>query len=308
MKSVLIFGIGGFVGPYLAQEFLDAGYRVSGSDIVEETNLPNGVAYFQANLLDSEAIHSLLQTCSPDIVVNLAAISSVGMSWKIPQKTMEVNVIGTLNILEAVKTLSPAPKILLVGSSEEYDLSNEPISERQPIRANNPYGISKVTQEKFAAVYKDQYGINIYYVRPFNHTGVGQRESFVLPSFCKQVAAIAKTGMPGIIKVGNLTAMRDFSHVKDIVRAYRMVIESDDSDTVFNIGSGIVHSLEDLLQFIISFSGVSVTIEIDSDRFRPLDNPFICCDNSKIKVELGWTPQYDVFDALKEMYMFYYNT
>ena len=302
MKNVLIFGIGGFVGPYLAQEFLDAGYLVSGSDIVENHSLPQGVSFYQANLLDSEAVDGVFQKCLPDIVVNLAAISSVGMSWKIPQKTIEVNVIGTLNILEAVKKLPSLPKVLLVGSSEEYDISDAPMSEEQPIRANNPYGISKVTQERFATIYKEQYGMKIYYVRPFNHTGVGQRDTFVLPSFCKQVAEIENTGRPGTIKVGNLEAMRDFSHVKDIVRAYRMVVESEDNDIVFNIGSGEAHSLKDLLDFIVSLASVNISVDVDQERFRPIDNPYICCDNSFIRRELGWKPQYTVFDALKEMY------
>lgn len=307
MKSVLIFGIGGFVGPYLAQEFLDAGYQVSGSDIVENKLLSQGVTFYQANILDPEAVNGVIQKCVPDIVVNLAAISSVGISWRIPQKTIEVNVIGTLNILEVVKKLPALPKVLLVGSSEEYDISDAPMSEEQPIRANNPYGISKVTQERFATIYKEQYGLKIYYVRPFNHTGVGQRDTFVLPSFCKQVAEIEKTGKPGTIKVGNLEAMRDFSHVKDIVRAYRMVVESDENDIVFNIGSGEVHSLKNLLDYIISLSSVRINIEVDPERFRPIDNPFICCDNSFIKRELGWEPRYNVKEALEEMFYQFLN-
>lgn len=307
MKNVLIFGVGGFVGPYLAQEFLDAGYKVTGSDIVENPPLPDTVAYFRSNLLESKAVSEVIEQCSPDIIVNLAAISSVGQSWKIPQKTIEVNVIGTLNILEGVRNLSHFPKILLVGSSEEYDISDNPVSEKQSISANNPYGISKVTQERFANIYKEQYGLKIYYVRPFNHTGLGQKDSFVLPSFCKQVAELEKRGMPGTIKVGNLEVMRDFSHVKDIVRAYRLVVESDDNDVVFNIGSGEAHSLRDLLDYIISLASVQINVEVDPDRFRPTDNPFICCDNAFIKKELGWSNQYSVYDALREMYNAYLN-
>ena len=307
MKSVLIFGIGGFVGPYLAQEFLDAGYKVSGSDIAEGAHLPQSVSFYQANLLDSAAVHNVLIKTTPTIVINLAAISSVGLSWRMPQKTIEVNVIGTLNILEGIKQLKSLPKILLIGSSEEYDISSTPMSEKQPIQANNPYGISKVTQERFATIYKEQYGLKVYYVRPFNHTGIGQRDSFVLPSFCKQVAEIEKSGKSGTIKVGNLEAWRDFSHVKDIVRAYRMVVESDESNMVFNIGSGEAYSLKDLLSYIVSLATMDIKVEIDSERFRPIDNPYICCDNSFIRKELGWQPELSVFDALNEMYNYYLN-
>lgn len=305
MKNVLIFGAGGFVGPYLAREFLDAGYQVCGSDILESVKLPEGVAYFKANLLESEAVASVIAQCHPDIVVNLAAISSVGQSWNIPQKTIEVNVIGTLNILESIKGMAVLPKVLLVGSSEEYEVSDKPMSEYQPIQANNPYGISKVTQERFASVYKEQYGIKVYYVRSFNHTGVGQRDTFVLPSFCKQVAEIEKTGKPGVIKVGNLEAYRDFSHVKDIVRAYRMVVESDDNDVVFNIGSGRAYSLKELLDYIISLATVDIKVVVDPERFRPIDNPYICCDNAYIKKELAWSPCFSVFDALEEVFNHY---
>lgn len=302
MKNVLIFGAGGFVGPYLAQEFLDAGYHVCGSDILESATLPDDVSYFKANLLESDSVAEVIAQSRPDIVVNLAAISSVGQSWKIPQKTIEVNVIGTLNILEAVKGMPILPKVLLVGSSEEYEVSDKPMTEQQLIRANNPYGISKVTQERFASIYKEQYGIKVYYVRPFNHTGVGQRDSFVLPSFCRQVAEIEKSGKPGTIKVGNLEAYRDFSHVKDIVRAYRMVVESEDNDMVFNIGSGEAHSLRELLNYIVSLATVEIKVEVDAERFRPIDNPYICCNNAFIAQELGWRPEHSVFDALDELY------
>jgi len=307
MKNVLIFGAGGFVGAYLAQEFLDAGYQVSGSDILESVRLPKSVTYYQADLLESNAVTDVIVKSQPDIVVNLAAISSVGLSWKIPQKTIEVNVIGTLNILEAVKGLSQLPKVLLVGSSEEYEVSSAPISEQQTIRANNPYGISKVTQERFAYIYKEQYGIKVYYVRPFNHTGVGQSNTFVLPSFCEQVAEIEKTGKPGTIKVGNLEAWRDFSHVKDIVRAYRMVVESEDNDIVFNIGSGQALSLKELLDYITSLATVEIKVEVDPARFRPIDNPYICCNNTFIEQELGWKPEHTVFEALSEMYNYFIN-
>lgn len=301
-KNVLIFGAGGFVGPYLAEEFMNNGYDVFGSDINDGGNLPPSVSYQKTDLLNAKEVYNLVSKVTPDIIVNLAAVSSVGLSWKIPQTTIQVNVVGSLNILEAAKELDPMPKVLFIGSSEEYDISNKPIDENTPLNANNPYGISKVTQERFANMYKAQYGMQIYCARPFNHTGVGQKDSFVLASFCKQAAEIEKTGKPGIIKVGNLSARRDFGHVKDLMRAYRMIVESDDCNVVYNVGTGKAHSLEKMLKFIISLSSQPITVEVDPDRFRPIDNPYICCNNTKIKHELGWFPEYSVFDALKEMF------
>lgn len=298
-KTLLIFGVSGFVGPYLAEEFHLHGYEIYGSDLYCSDSVPEYVHFSECDLLDSEQVSLLVRSVQPSHIVNLAAISSVGLSWKIPQKTVAVNVEGTLNILEAAKEISP--RILLIGSSEEYENSDKPISENTPLNANNPYGISKIMQEEFSSIYRKRFGMKIFHVRVFNHTGAGQSDSFVLPSFCKQVADIEKSGRDGIIKVGNLSAKRDFSHVKDVVRAYRMVIESDDCETVYNIGSGMAHGLDNLLNYILKFSRQNISVEIDPERFRPVDNPIICCDNNLIRQKLGWKPEYSVFDALREI-------
>lgn len=250
----MIFGAGGFVGSYLCKEFLNNGYKVSGTDKGEGTALPPEVDFYKTDLMQADAVENLISRIQPDIIVNLAAISSVGASWNMPQTTMAINVIGALNIMEAARKSEQKPKILFVGSSEEYVISENPLDENTQLNANNPYGISKVTQEQFAKLYKEQYGLKIYCVRPFNHTGVGQRDSFVLPSFCKQVAKIDKSGKDGKIQVGNLKVKRDFSHVKDVVRAYRMIVESENYNRIYNVGSGNAYSLEDMLTYIIGLS------------------------------------------------------
>lgn len=305
MKKVLIFGVCGFVGSYLSREFIEHGYTVIGTDKIKGSVLSSEVEFHESDLLETEAVERLINKIQPDIIVNLAAISSVGVSWSIPQTTMQVNVVGALNIMEAAKNSKKSPKILFVGSSEEFVISDSPLNEKVQLNASNPYGISKVTQEQFAKIYKEQYGLKIYCVRSFNHTGVGQRDTFVLPSFCKQVAEIDKSGKPGVMKVGNLKVKRDFSHVKDIVRAYRMVVESDNCELVYNVGSGNAYSLDDMLQYVISLCDQEITVEVDPSRFRPTDQPMICCDYNLIKKELGWEPQYTVFDALKEMFEYF---
>lgn len=302
MKKVLIFGVSGFVGSYLSQEFIEHGYKVTGTDKVQSAMLPTEVDFYESDLMKTDAVEELINKIQPEIIVNLAAISSVGASWTIPQTTMQVNVVGALNIMEAARKSEKKPKILFVGSSEEYVISDSPMNEDRQLNASNPYGISKVTQERFAKLYREHYGLKIYCVRPFNHTGVGQKDSFVLPSFCKQVAEIEKNGKPGTIKVGNLTVKRDFSHVKDIVRAYRMIVESDHCEIVYNVGSGKAYSLQKILEYVVSLSSQKIEIEVDPARFRPADQPVICCDYRLIKTELGWEPEYTVFDALIEMY------
>lgn len=307
MSRVLIFGAGGFVGSYLCKEFLNNGYKVSGTDKGEGSALPSEVDFYKTDLMQADEVKKLIGQIQPDIIVNLAAISSVGASWNMPQTTMAINVIGALNIMEAARKSEQKPRILFVGSSEEYVISENPLDENTQLNANNPYGISKVTQEQLAKLYREQYGLKIYCVRPFNHTGIGQRDTFVLPSFCKQVAEIDKSGKDGKIQVGNLKVKRDFSHVKDVVRAYRMIVESDNCNQIYNVGSGNAYSLEDILTYIIGLSDQNIEIEVDQNRIRPTDQPVICCDRSLIGKELGWEPQYNVYDALREMYESYRN-
>lgn len=305
MKRILIFGIGGFAGAYLAREFHSNGYHVFGSDMQQTGSIPEFVVFRKADLLNAGEVADVIRSVKPTHIANLAAISSVGLSWKIPQKTVAVNVEGTLNLLEAARTCMPMPRVLLIGSSEEYAVTGEPINEQCELNANNPYGISKMMQEQFSRVYRERYGMRIYHVRPFNHTGIGQRDSFVIPSWCKQAAEISKSGGPGTMHVGDLRVRRDFSDVRDIVRAYRLVIESEECTQIYNIGSGRAVSLLDLLRNIISLSKQPITIEQDRARMRPTDNPVICCDNTKIKSRLGWKPEYDLFETVREMFAYF---
>lgn len=306
MKA-FIFGISGFVGRYLAEELYNAGYEVSGCDRTGDTILPHDILAINLDVTDSQAVSNHISIIKPDCIINLSAISSVGKSWSIPQTTVEVNVIGAINILEAARKLENKPKILFIGSSEEYASSDKPLSEKSEIDANTPYGISKITQERFARLYSQQYGMKVYCVRAFNHTGVGQNETFVLPSFCKQVAEIEKSGHPGVVKVGNLGAKRDFGHVKDTVRAYRMILESDDYNEIYNVGTGVSYGLDELLKYIISLSSQEIRIEVEPSRVRPIDTPVTCCDRSLIKEKIGWEPKLTVFDALKEIYDAFLN-
>lgn len=305
MKKVLIFGGYGFAGKYLIKEFENNGYEVYAADkVVNHTD----IHCIECNILDKSKVDQIVAKVQPDHIVNLAAISSVGRSWSIPGETIEINICGTVNILEAVRKNNANIRVLLIGSSEEYETCNSPIDENVRLNANNPYGISKLTQEMVASLYREHFNMEIYYVRAFNHTGVGQKDNFVIPSWCKQIAAISKSGKPGVVKVGNLTVRRDFSNVKDIVRAYRMVIESDDCYTVYNIGSGKSVQLSEILKYIISLCKQEVTVETEQAMIRPIENPIICCNHSLITEKLGWKPEYSIFDTAKEIYDYYENT
>lgn len=303
MATALILGANGFVGPWLARELASHDYHVCASDVQDESS-PRLECdfYMPSNLLDPDSLSLLLEATRPDQVYNLAAVSSVGQSWRNPALTMRVNVEGVINLLEACRAMDPMPRVLLVGSSEEYAPSMEPLTEDSPLAATSPYGISKETQGRIAEMYYREYGLQVYRVRAFNHTGPGQTETFVLPSWCKQVAKIDKSGKPGIVRVGNLEVARDFSDVRDVVRAYRTVVESWNPVIPINIGSGVATTLEILLSKIVSFTGQTVVVETDSNLLRPSDNPVICCDNSLLKNRLAWNNEFDIDTTLEDLY------
>ena len=288
--KVVIVGASGFVGKYLARELEAAGHSTVKADIPE------------VNLLNAEQVDALIEGAKPDAVVNLAAISSVGASWKSPSDTISVNVNGTLNLLEAIRKHAPQAKTLLIGSAEEYAVpeGQKAIKETDPLEASNPYGISKIAQENFAQLYRKKYGMKIVCTRSFNHTGVGQTTTFALPSFVKQVAEIDKSGKPGKIFVGNLSAYRDFSDVEDVVHVYRMLLENENEFDTYNVGSGVSNKIEDLLKnVILKLTPVQIEIVVDPEKVRPVETPYLCADNSRVKKYWNGT---DIRVTLKKMF------
>ena len=300
--TVLIFGAAGFVGPWLAREFLAHGYRVAGSDIAPAAGLPPEAEYARADLCSAEEVREVMARFRPHIVVNLAAVSSVSQSWRIPRETYDVNVIGALNLMQAALAMDEPPRLLTVGSSEEYAPCGGPIDEDAPLGASSPYGLSKIAQEQLAGLWRERYGLRITSVRSFSHTGPGQTARFVLPSFARQAARAALGGSPAVIRTGSLGVRRDFSHVEDVVRAYRLAAERGESGRVYNVGSGEAHALSELLDHLISLTGRPVRVETDPALVRPGEAPLVLCDNGRLRRELGWEPRKTVFDALRELY------
>lgn len=293
MPKTLVIGASGFVGGYLVRELESAGHDVF------QANYP------EFNLLDRSAVESAVRKADPDFVVNLAAVSSVGESWKEPLTTVDVNVKGVLHLLNAVQEFSPKAKTLLVGSAEEYAPKNSPLKETDPLEASNPYGITKIAQENFASLYRKKYGMKIVCTRSFNHTGVGQSPRFALPSFVKQVAKIDLSHAPGKIFVGNLDAVRDFSDVEDVAHVYRMLLETENEFSVYNVGSGISRSMTELLQMIVGLTKVPIEIVRDPARMRPVDIPYLCADNSRVQKFWRGT---DIRTTVQKMFESYRNT
>lgn len=308
MKKALIVGVCGFVGGYLAQELIDNGIEVYGADI-KKGKLNNNIKFLEIDLLNKESIISVLTESRPDYVINLAAISSVKGSWDIPDVTFDVNVKGVINLFEAIRKVDLKPRVLLIGSSEQYGkiTQGERIDEGYALNALNPYGISKITQEKLAMMYKQTYGIDVILVRAFNHTGPKQNLGFVVPDFANQIAEIEMLDKEPVMYVGNLKAERDISDVRDIVKGYYALLINGKNGEIYNIGSGKANSMEYLLNKLIGFSSKKINVKIDEQKFRPVDTPRIVCDNDKIIRDTGWKPEISIEKTLKDTFNYWKN-
>lgn len=309
----LVIGASGFVGDYLCKHLVDKGYEVyatrhSNSESIN-TRLDN-IKFYKLDIMDSDACENVLRDVKPQYIFNLAAVSSVGLSWREPAKTMEINIIGTLNVLEAVRKISISSKILIVGSSEEYGKvqpQDIPIKETQKLVSENPYGISKITQEMIAQLYYKTYGLQIYFVRAFNHIGPGQQLGFVVPDFAKQIAEIELGMKEPVIFVGNLEAKRDFTDVRDVVRAYEMIVNNGRCGEVYNVGSGKSIAIKEILNSLIRFCTKEINIVKDLSKMRPSDVPIIEASIDKIKTEVGWRPQISIEQTLFDTYQYWIN-
>jgi GDP-4-dehydro-6-deoxy-D-mannose reductase len=308
LKSALIIGASGFVGNYLVKELKRNNVNVCCSDITKNI-YDDDVEFYNIDLTDKCSITNVLKCTKPDYIINLAALSSVKLSWGTPKKTFNINTIGTINLLESIKELNLNSRVLLIGSSEEYGKIKgvEKVSEEYPLDAMNPYGISKIAQEKIAFMYSNIYNMDLVMVRAFNHTGPRQKLGFVIPDFCKQIADIEILKKEPIIKVGNLDAIRDISDVRDIVRGYYMLLEKGRKGEIYNIGSGKGYKISDLLNQLISYSSLDIEIEYDKDKYRPNDTPKIICDNSKISSNIDWNPNINIEKTLIDTLNYWRN-
>lgn len=292
----LITGSQGFVGQYLRQELEASGYEVVGLD------LQPGQGAVQADLLNPEQINATVKQAKPDAVFHLAGQADVAKSWKIPQKTMEINVIAAVNLMEAVRAFDPSVRMVMVGSSDQYGNLGEAgrlVSEQLETNPQTPYAVSKKAQEEMARVYVRAYGMNICMTRSFNHGGAGQRLGFLIPDFASGIVKVER-GEAKSLKVGNLTSRRDFTHVRDVVRAYRMIAEKGKPGEVYNVGSGVTYSAQEILDKLCEMAVCAVPVEQDPARMRPSDTPVICCDHAKLTRDTGWQPQIPLEDILSD--------
>ena len=299
----LITGSEGFVGKYLRAEMEASGYEVIGLD------LAGGDGTRRADLLDPSAADLLLAELKPDVMIHLAGQADVGKSWEIPAKTFEINVIAAIRLMDAMRRHCPGSTLVLVGSSDEYGSLREAgasVSEETPVNPMTPYAISKIAQEQMGRAYARAYGLRICMTRSFNHGGAGQRTGFMIPDFASGIVRVER-GEAEAVCVGNLASKRDFTHVKDVVRAYRMIAEKGKSGEVYNVGSGKAYSAGEILDRLIAMAKCPVPVRQDPARMRPSDTPVILCDRTKLTRDTGWVPELGLDRILEDTLDYYRN-
>ncbi len=297
----LITGITGFAGSHLA-EFLLAEHpevevfgtyrwrsRRDNIELIEDK-----VRLLETDLRDYSSVHASLAESRPDLIFHLAAQSFVPSSWTGPNETLITNISGQTNLFEAIRKLDLDPVVQIACSSEEYGLvraDETPIKETNPLRPLSPYAVSKVGQDFLAYQYFQSYGLKAIRTRGFNHTGPRRGEVFVTSNFARQLALIEAGESEPVIRVGNLEAVRDFTDVRDMVRAYWLAVNHATPGEVYNIARGEGITIQELLDRLIALSTAEVTVEVDPDRLRPSDVEILVGDSSKFRAETGWEPQ-----------------
>jgi len=303
MKKGLVIGAAGFVGSYLIAEMRANGMEAYATKLPHEKLDNTDAVVYDLDIMDKEAIASLLFEIRPDYIFHLAAQSSVGLAWKNPGLTVDVNIKGGINVMDAVRELFYKPRVLLIGSGEEYGhirSGETPINEENSLRPGNIYAATKVCQNMIGSIYSKAYDLELMMVRAFNHIGPGQAPMFVVSDFCKQVAEIEKGLREPVMKVGNLAAKRDFTDVRDVVKAYVKLIQAGEAGETYNVGSGNAKAIQEILDLIVSMSDSEVKVEIDPNKIRPVDVPIIEADITKIHELTGWEPEITLEQTIRE--------
>lgn len=292
MSRALIVGGAGFVGNYLAQYLCDSKrYEVFITKLESSEFSMNGVTAFDMDILNKSSVEHIIREIRPDVIFHLAAQSSVAASWKEPKLTIDINITGTVNLLEVVKNEEINPVILLIGSGEEYggvSPDDIPIKETRIVDPTNLYAVTKVSQNMIGRIYARAYNTSIIMTRSFNHFGPKQPSQFVISDFCRQVAEIEKGLRKPVITVGNIEVKRDFLDVRDVASAYELLIRKGKIGEIYNVGSGNAYSIKAILERILALSDSKIKVEKDPAKFRPLDIPVIQADISKLVEDTGW--------------------
>ncbi|MDR1961147.1 MAG: GDP-mannose 4,6-dehydratase [Gracilibacteraceae bacterium] len=301
-EKTLIIGAAGFVGVHLMTCLSAEGRNVSATKLSQET-IDSDIAVYDLDILDADAVRTLFEDVNPGCVFHLAAQSSVALSWKEPALTVDINIKGAVHVLEAARAMKHPARVLLIGSSEEYGAVRPeqlPVDEETPLRPGNIYAATKAAQDMLGAVYANAYGMDVLMIRAFNHIGPGQSPMFAVSDFCRQVARIESGLQEPIIRVGNLSAKRDFTDVRDVVRAYSLLSQRGEGGTAYNVGSGCSVSIQSILDIILAQAKADIRVERDETRFRPADVPVVEADTKRLRETTGWRPEIPVSETIAD--------
>lgn len=310
MKA-LITGVTAFVGSHLADYLIDKqGLEVHGVRRPRSRTefIRYDVHYHEGDVTDYSAMASIVKEVKPDFIFHLAAQSFVPLSWTAPNSTLITNVIGTLHVLEAVRREYPQAVVQIAGSSEEYGLVNPdecPIDESQPLRPLSPYGVSKVGADLLGQQYTQSYNLKVIITRAFNHTGPRRGEEFICSKIAKKLAEIKLGKAEPVLALGNLAAVRDFTDVRDMVRAYWWAVDKCSPGIPYNIGTGEGHAIAEVANILCSILGKGVRTEQDPRLMRPSDVPRLICDSTKFRVLTGWKPLIPFEQTLRDLFQFW---
>ena len=307
---VLVTGVTGFVGGHLAEHLIGAGDLVVG--LSASGRWPEGLAHLGRHVrieacdlaeIAEADLADLVARKQPEVVYHLAAQANPQASVADPRGTWALNLGGALNLLEAVKASGLRPRVVLVGSGVSYGNpapGHLPVSEDCPLRPNNPYAASKAAADLLGVQHFLAHGTDVVMARPFNHAGPRQSPSYVLSALARQVAEV-EAGTKPRVEVGNLDVVRDFTDVRDVVRGYRLLAELGATGEVYNLGTGLGVRLADALNTLAALAGRPVEVHVDPARVRPVDQPLLVADPSKLRAATGWEPQFSIERTLSDM-------
>lgn len=311
MKKVLITGISGFAGSHLAEYLLSKKeYDISGTYLLEDSvernlwEIKKDLNLIKIDLTDPKKVNNLIKSVKPNLVFHLAALPYTGTSFKAPFLTIKNNIASQMDVLSAIKDNNLFhTKVLVVSSGEIYGLVKKedlPIDEETKLMPTSPYAVSKIAQDFLGLQYYLSYNLKVVRVRPFNHIGPRQSSNFVVADFARKIAEIEKGTVDPIVSVGNLTAKRDFTDVRDMVRAYVLAIEKGKLGEAYNIGSEKSYKISDILNKLLKISKVKISIRTDREKLRPVDIPELLCDAGKFKKLTNWKPEIPIEATLKD--------